>query len=310
MASLPSGATLGAQIKKDIGAKAPIASPTFTGTPKAPTPATGNSSAQIATTAYVRAQIAADTALVSSAAGHNGIYRGKDLTSVYTIDQLSAKVQKGDFSDLFIGDYITKPVSVAGTTYNANWLFADFDYQINNGDTACTAHHIVMIPHIILGTAKMNDSDVITGGYVGSKMWKTTIPAVATGLKNAFGTSHVLSFRTLLTNAVSTTAASMAGAGRTGCSTEWSWYDCLCNLMSEPQVYGTHVHGSSFYDIGERKTQFSLFRHDTHAMNIRSTWWLSAVGFSDGFCYVDGYGAAHADTSSYEFGVRPYFLFH
>ena len=310
MASLPSGATLGAQIKKDIGAKAPIASPTFTGTPQAPTPAVGDSSKKIATTAFVRAQIAADTALVTSAAGHNGIYRGKDLTSVYTIDQLSAKVQKGDFSDLFIGDYITKPVTVSGTTYNANWIFADFDYQINNGDTACTAHHIVMIPHIILGTAKMNDTDIITGGYVGSKMWKTTIPAVATGLKNAFGTSHVLSFRTLLTNTVSTTAASMAGAGRVGCSTEWAWYDCLCNLMSEPQVYGTHVHGSSFYDIGERKNQFSLFRHDTHAMNIRSRWWLSAVGYSYGFCFVYHYGDAIAGYSSDEFGVRPYFLFH
>lgn len=266
----------------------------------------------VAQKAQARANIGVDldSVLGTSAAAHNCIYRGKDLTSVYTIDQLSAKVQKGDFSDLFIGDYITKPVTVAGTTYNVNWLFADFDYQINNGDTACTAHHIVMIPHIILGTAKMNDSDVITGGYFGSKMWKSTIPAVATGLKNAFDTSHVLSFRTLLTNAVSTTAASLAGAGRTGCSTGWAWYDCLCNLMSEPQVYGTYVHGSSFYDIGERKTQFSLFRHDTHAMNIRSHWWLSAVGSSNGFCYVPNNGGALATISSYEFGVRPYFLFH
>lgn len=246
----------------------------------------------------------------TSAAAHNGIYRGKDLTSVYTIDQLSAKVKKGDFSDLFIGDYITKDVTVFGKTYFVNWIFADFDYQLNAGDTPCTAHHIVMIPNGGLGTAKMNDSDAITGGYVNSKMWKTMIPEVATGLKNAFGAAHVLSFRTLLSSDVSTTAASMAGAGRVGCSTGWTWYDCLCNLLSEPQAYGTHVHGSSFYDIGERKTQFALFRHDTHAMNVRSAWWLSAVSYSSGFCYVSYLGNALAYNATEVLGVRPYFLFH
>lgn len=40
----------------DLGAKAPLASPTFTGTPAAPTPSTGDNSTKIATTAYVQAQ--------------------------------------------------------------------------------------------------------------------------------------------------------------------------------------------------------------------------------------------------------------
>lgn len=248
--------------------------------------------------------------LPNTAPAHNSIYRGKDLTSIYSISQLSAKVQAGDFSDLFIGDYITKAVTVNGTTYNVNWLFADFDYQLGNGDTECTQHHIVMIPNICLGNAQMNSSNVIDGGYQGSAMWKTTIPLIATGLKNAFGSSHVLSFRTLLSNAASTTASSMAGAGRVGCSTDWSWVDCLCNLMSERQLYGGAVHGSSFYDVGERKSQFSIFRLHSKAMNIRADYWLSAVGASDGFCYCGGDGYAFAYNASISFGVRPYFLFH
>lgn len=44
-------------IQAQINAKAPIASPTFTGTPKAPTPATDDNSTQIATTAYSRAYV-------------------------------------------------------------------------------------------------------------------------------------------------------------------------------------------------------------------------------------------------------------
>ena len=46
----------------DLAAKAPVASPTLTGTPAAPTAAQGTNTTQIATTAFVNAEIAADTA--------------------------------------------------------------------------------------------------------------------------------------------------------------------------------------------------------------------------------------------------------
>ena len=45
-----------------LAAKAGLASPTFTGTPAAPTAAQGTNTTQIATTAFVNAEIAADTA--------------------------------------------------------------------------------------------------------------------------------------------------------------------------------------------------------------------------------------------------------
>lgn len=38
---------------------------------------------------------------------HNGIYRGKDLTNVYTIEQMYAKIHDGSFEDLYLGDYFT-----------------------------------------------------------------------------------------------------------------------------------------------------------------------------------------------------------
>lgn len=43
---------------------------------------------------------------LSEAQSHNGIFRGADLTSKYTVAQLYAKVHAGDFSDLYLGDYI------------------------------------------------------------------------------------------------------------------------------------------------------------------------------------------------------------
>ena len=55
----------GSDVEKTIASlasSAPLASPSFTGTPTAPTVATGTNNTQIATTAFVNAEIAADTA--------------------------------------------------------------------------------------------------------------------------------------------------------------------------------------------------------------------------------------------------------
>ena len=38
---------------------------------------------------------------------HNGIYRGKDLTNIYTIEQIYERVHDGSFEDLYLGDYFT-----------------------------------------------------------------------------------------------------------------------------------------------------------------------------------------------------------
>src|SRR5262249_30190068 len=48
--------TYGVFLGPDVNGAAPIASPAFTGTPTAPTPATSDNSTNIATTAFVRAQ--------------------------------------------------------------------------------------------------------------------------------------------------------------------------------------------------------------------------------------------------------------
>ena len=50
-----------AAIRSALGAKAPLASPAFTGTPTAPTPTSGDDSTKVATTAFVQAAIAGAT---------------------------------------------------------------------------------------------------------------------------------------------------------------------------------------------------------------------------------------------------------
>jgi hypothetical protein len=75
---------------------------------------------------------------------HNVIFRGKDLTNVYTIEQMYDMIHSGKFDDLFLGDYFTKSITTdiytkftdtefaAGTTYYErsgadllNWTYTE-----------------------------------------------------------------------------------------------------------------------------------------------------------------------------------------
>ena len=79
------GVTSALQTQMDT--KSPLASPTFTGTPAAPTASAGTNTTQLATTAFVEADVTAHAAFRSSQTvyGHAKIYTsGGDLYIVTT----------------------------------------------------------------------------------------------------------------------------------------------------------------------------------------------------------------------------------
>lgn len=237
-----------------------------------------------------------------SADAHNSIYRGKDLTEYFESGAMSVAIANGSFSDIYIGDYITKSVTVNGTTYsNAKWLVAGLDSYLHSGDTETTAHHVVLIPDSTLQrNVYMNSSNVTTGGYVGSYMWATVMPLWKTGVQNAFGSSHVLSHRELLTNAVSN-----------GASSNWAWTDVWVNIPNENMVYGGRVWSSSAYDVGSWPRILPLYLFKDRHLDDRSWFWLRSVYSASGFCtagYGGNAGVTSASHSSADGGVRPYFL--
>jgi hypothetical protein len=232
-----------------------------------------------------------------NAGAHNSIYRGKDITDLFYNGTLSKQIAAGTFDDIFIGDYIIGKVS------KKKYLVADINYRLYCGDTECTKQHILMIPERIMGTAKMNDTNITTGGYFGSKMYTNYLAPFKTVIQNDFTSNHILSHKELLTNAV--------GDGK---STGWAWYDSTIELMNESMVYGHDVWGSSGYETGIDKSQLSLFRLDPSKIiarddnNARYWYWLRDVVSSSFFAYVTGYGTANNATASTAYGVRPAFL--
>lgn len=252
----------------------------------------------------------------SNAAAHNAIFRGKDLTSL-GVEEICRRISNGTFEDLYIGDYFDITISTSYTSSEVvRCVFAGFDMYWNNGDTAFTRHHAVIVTkNCFTATAAMNATNTTEGGFMGSAMWKTVLPAYSTAVAAKIG-SHLLSHRTLLTNTISATGASMAGAGLTGYASNWAWADTTLSLLSEVQVYGANVWSSSGYDTGCDNLQLPLFALDPTAKVCgkggtasggRQWYWLRNVVSATSFAGVDGNGGSGYLHASNSRGVRPLF---
>lgn len=228
--------------------------------------------------------------LADGAAAHNCIYRGKNLGTSVTAEQYAA-ISSGKFTDLYIGDYWV----IKGVTYR----IAAFDYYYNCGDTNFTKHHVVIVPDTSLYKAQMNTSNVTTGGYTGSAMYKSNLAQAKTTIKAAFGSAHVLTKRELLTNAVNGNTPS-----------GWAWFDSDVELMNEVQAYGSvawGAHDGNGYNVASGDGQFPLFMFDRTKLHNREDYWLRDVASAPTFSYVSGRGLANSADASSSIGVRPAF---
>lgn len=246
----------------------------------------------------------------SSAGSANARYLEKDMTDYFNTGALSTAIANNNFSELSVGNFITKNVVVNGTTYsNVKFYLAHFDYYYNFGDSATTKHHVLILPATVLGTAVMNDTNTTEGGYLNSKMRKTTLPLYSAGYQSAFGSAHILGWRNLVVNNVDKTVGSSGYIATLGASQQWEWVDAVCELMSESMVYGAPVWSSRGFDTGSLNQQLALFRFNTSAILANRSWyWLRNVLSSAYFCFCNGYGIAGNTLASTVFGVRPFAL--
>ena len=221
------------------------------------------------------------------------LFRGKNLGTALTAVQKAA-IKDGSFKGMFLGDYW----SIGGRI----WRIVDMDYWYNCGDTAFTSHHLVIMPDEALYNAQMNTTNVTTGGYVGSAMYKSNLANAKTIVNAAFQGS-VLTHREYLCNAVAN-----------GRPSGGAWFDSSIELPNEPMMYG-HPHFSptsdgstvpSIYTIS--KTQLALFMVCPRFIVNRSyNQWLRDVVSSALFAYVDANGNPGCNLASYSYGVRPVF---
>lgn len=228
-------------------------------------------------------------AVEDGAGSHNSVYRGKNLGTTITDEQL-ANIANGTFKDLFVGDY--------WTINDVKYMIADFDYMYNVGYTALTKHHIVVVPERNMYSHIMNDTNTTEGGYVASKMFTEGLNNALTSFKDAFGESHVLTYKNLLTNVTGN-----------GIPTNCSWQSRQIDIMCEAMVYGQTAWRENGYDVSCQKSQLSLFKHRHDMIQIGRSWyWLRDVHSSMYFNSVGARGDANLNLASYSGGVRPFVL--
>ena len=231
--------------------------------------------------------------LYDNAGSHNAIYRGKNLGTSVTAAQYAA-IAAGTFDDLYIGDYWI----INDVTYR----IAAFDYYLLSGDASMNIHHVTLVPDDEMYTHVMNDTDITTGGYVGSKMYTVGLNPAKTTITNAFGASHVLKHRQYLCNAVTN-----------GKPSGGSWYDSTVELMTEQNCYGGKVFGTgnggstvpALYTVD--KSQYPLFAFRPDMISNRTWFWLRDVVSNTFFARVGALSNAFCASASGDSGVRPAF---
>lgn len=236
--------------------------------------------------------------LVSSE-NHRMIFRGKNLGSSLTAEQLAA-IQDGSFTDLWLGDY--------WEIAENKWRIVDFDYYYNRGDTPTTQHHIVVMPDDILYKAVMNNSATTTGAYFGSTMYNTNIVNAKSIATLAFGEDNILTFRNYYYNSMSN-----------GHPNYGLWADSTISLPTENMMYGTNIfsarsEGTTSVDARtldfEQLALFNVSPKFVKGDVDNSTYmWLRDTAGSGAFTCVGNSGhAVLLDANSPNGGVRPYIL--
>lgn len=223
---------------------------------------------------------------------HRVIFRGKNLGTSVSTEQ-KAHIRDGSFEDLWLGDY--------WVINDITWRIVDFNYWMNCGDTDFTTPHLVIMPDSVLYSHVMNETNITTGGYVGSLMYTSGLNQAKTLVASVFG-DMVLTHREYLVNAV-TDGKPSAGA----------WFDSSVELPNEIMMYGSYVFTpaadgqfiTNRYTIGN--SQLALMQQVPRFIKTRQTYWLRDVVSAANFADVNGIGITSYGRASASCGVRPVF---
>lgn len=241
---------------------------------------------------------------------HNMIYRGQNLGSSLTDAQHTA-LSSGNFTDLFLGDYWTKTVTIPAGTYTGGdgeevtvpaqtnitlkAVIADFDtFYAGYASTyaGINTHHAAVI---VTGFSNVvwNKTNSTAGGYVASLIHKWLVGSALPQIETWFGSAKVLSHQKLLTNAITGDAAS-----------GWAWSSQKISLLSECQLYGMKVWGGSkatngAYEPGEAFKKLDVFNHiDANLLFGNKNIWCRDIASAVRAANLGRSGSADHDDAS------------
>ena len=211
--------------------------------------------------------------------------------SASDLTALKTAITSGDFGGIDIkdGDYFSGASGLKYTLGEFNHfkgsVIADNQYSV-----IADNHYAIVVD--CMDTTPWNSAGNTDGAYKASTLrtylTETALPKVLSDMQ-ALGFT-VISRKCLESNAFDSTGVNRCGKA-TGCSSGWEWVEEQIIALSEPQVYGSVVAGSSFYDVGEANRQLNCFKEHSF-MDIANFryFWLKELSSSSSACNADSYG--------------------
>lgn len=258
--------------------------------------------------------------LSDGAYSHNTIYRGKNLTDIYTPAQIRANIQN-NFKDLYLGDYFEMTLS---DTKKCRLEVAHFNYYMSRGLTA--SHVVFIVGHSSDGYAGTeigtNGTAGTTTGYYNSVIHTTALPAWVTKVETALGYS-LTSFKERLSSAINASAASMVrqpnGDNMLGCVSAMTWDTVKALLPNSMQVYGESVCSNTIAETALSNQKFALFNYESFwrqnpitdvtgaATDVSTAIWLRDI-FGNGYMMADLLGRPGRRGVDAGAMLRPYVI--
>ena len=215
-----------------------------------------------------------------------------------------------------VGDYITTSHTIDNSNITFDYIIAGFNIAKGNVEGyRLSADHIGIIV-ITSKTVPWNKGGRVsastnhtlsTGGtwttgsgacYANSDLHYYLTNTVLPHVKTDLGSDNIKSHTKYYTNAINTSGYNRFGTA-TGCASGRNSYQNqqICAL-SEIQIYGSVVWGSSGYDVGEACRQLDVFR--VYTMNEIFDWkypWLRDIASRTTACQASDQGQAAGDTT-------------
>ena len=287
---------------------------TFKAIPISVTPDSTSNNTEVATTAFVKKFT--DSEWLDTATKHGNIFRGANLLDDHfdSITAVIAAISSGDFSDIYVGDYIPATYTYDSSSVTSNFRIAAINFfKAAGGAWGCSTPHVVIVPDTTINSC-MNDTNTTVGGYVGSKMYTTVLPKLYTALAGNSSSpfyGHIKTMTESLTNAITADMDSPCGiSGWKGAANYWSDYtNQSLTLLSEIEIYGCSNFGNAADNV-RACAQLPLFRlkPEMITMNGNINTWLRGVASSFDFCLAGNVLRALNGGASYVSAVRPRFV--
>lgn len=206
--------------------------------------------------------------------------------STSDLTALKTAITSGDFGGINIkdGDYFS---GASGLKYTLG-EFNHFKGSTTQYSVIADNHYAIVVD--CMGETAWNSAGNTTGAYKASTLrtylTETALPKVLSDMQ-ALGFT-VISRQCLESNTFDSTGVNRCGKA-TGCSSGWERIAEQIIALSEPQVYGSVIAGSSFYDVGEANRQLNCFKeHSFMDISDMKSFWLKEPGSSGCACYVSG----------------------